>query len=687
RFKEVVVEQEQNKPLRRESDISHYSTDPLKMINLPQMGENDLFRSLQLLPGVDATGETSAGLSIRGSMPEQNLVVFDGFNLYHVDHFFGEFSALNPEIIRNAQLFKGGYEAKYGGRATGMVLLTSRTGNLKKPTFSVGLNMLSSNAEAEIPLGKKVSLLLAGRRSYTDILKSNVYHSIFKSIRSNSDESIMNFGGVYENISNNSTPDFYYYDTNAKLSYFPNDKSIITFSFYKGSDNFSIANSHSGTIYSSTAVNRTNWGNTGGSVRWAKQWDARFYSNFSVGISEFSNIYRNQGNYYLINSQPYGIDTRETNTIDDITSNFHNELRLSNGNKLEFGLQATNHRITYHQSIDSTQQGTMENTGSENSFYLQDEYRPSSHVLVNPGMRVTYSNLAKETFIEPRLSATWFLSGQFSLKAAYSRNSQLINKSSFNDNEFYRDFWYNANDSNLRPLTSTHYILGGSFSNDVFDFDVECYYMKFNGLSTIKQSSDQSLMSLQKDFFTGTGTSRGVDVFLYKKTGWYNVWISYSFNKAENTFSALNNGKTFPADNDQRHEFKIANIFNYKQWTFSAVWIYGSGKPYTGDNNGFFLNLPDGTQRFFQPDPVPNALRLPSYHRMDVSCSYLMKSSWCNARIGVSIINLYDHRNTRSQYDNTLVTYDKNGQQTWVINRINTNSLGFTPNCFFTITF
>lgn len=686
-FKEVIVKSGQNKPIQKESGVSHFSIDPIGTISLPQIGENDLFRSMQLLPGISATGENSAGLSIRGSAPEQNLIVFDGFNLYHADHFFGEFSALNPEIIKNVQIYKSGYEARYGGRATGMVLLTSKTGNLNKPSFNVGLNMLSSHIMAEFPIGKKISFIMSARRSYTDILKSNVYKSIFQSIRSNTDETIINLGGVYESINNSSIPDFYYADLNTKLSYFPNDKNIVTFSFYKGLDNFKIANEHIGNIYSSNTINKTNWGNTGASIRWAKQWNAKFYNNISLGISEFLNTYQNNGSYTLISANPYKTTDNETNKIDDITFNVHNEFKVSTNNKIEFGIQSTNHKIDYQQTLDSTQSRTMQSNGNEISVYLQTAFNPSQHLTINPGIRLTYSNIAQKSFIEPRLSATYFVTDEISFKGAVSKHTQVINKSSFdNSNGAYRDFWYNANAGSLPALTSTHYVMGGSFSNTFFDIDIEGYYLDFKGLSEIKQNSEQDILSINKDFFAGNGFSKGIDVFLYKKTGMLNAWACYSYCIANNTFAGLNNGVTFPADNDQRHEFKLSTIFNYKTWAFSAVWIYGSGKPYTGIDYGFSLDIPNGTQRFFMFEPAQNSLRLPDYQRLDVSCTYSLKGYWCAAKIGLSIINLYGHSNMKSLYDHLIKLNDKN-QSTYIIERVNTNSLGFTPNCFINFTF
>ncbi len=178
-LKEVTITDHYETPLKVNEQISKVAFNPKSLSSLPSLGEQDLFRTLQLLPGVSGTNESSAGLVVRGSNPSQNLVLLDGFTIYHLDHFFGIFSALNSDIIKDVQIYKGGYEAKYGGRVSGVVDITGKTGNSTKPAFNFGANLVSIHGSAEIPIGKKVNFLFTGRRAFTDIIQSDLYQKLF----------------------------------------------------------------------------------------------------------------------------------------------------------------------------------------------------------------------------------------------------------------------------------------------------------------------------------------------------------------------------------------------------------------------------------------------------------------------------------------------------------------------------
>ena len=177
---EVVISLDSGREIMKmNKNVSQISLSPKKLATIPNLGEKDIFRALQLIPEVSGTNESSSGLYIRGGTPDQNLVLLDGFTVYHVDHFYGFFSAFNSDVIKDIQLFKGGFPAEYGGRISSVMDLTGKTGNSNKFSLSGSLSLLSANATVEIPVGKKANLLISGRRSYTDILKSGLYNNIF----------------------------------------------------------------------------------------------------------------------------------------------------------------------------------------------------------------------------------------------------------------------------------------------------------------------------------------------------------------------------------------------------------------------------------------------------------------------------------------------------------------------------
>lgn len=301
-LEEVVVEASNldNQMINATEKISQISISPEALSSLPSMGEKDIFRSLQLLPGVSGTNEASSGLFVRGGTPDQNLILLDGFTVYHVDHFYGFFSAFNPNAIKNVQLYKGGFEPKFGGRLSSVMELTGKTGNQNRVSGGGGIGAISGNAYFEIPFGEKVNLFIAGRRSYTDIIESGVYNDIFDLYNDQSNSTVQTSTAPSQpnrrgNLQEDTEPAFFFYDLNAKLNYRPSERDVISFSFYNGQDDLdnSRVTSNSFENNDGETINIDNdirdlllWGNYGTSLRWARQWNDRYYS---TAIASYSN--------------------------------------------------------------------------------------------------------------------------------------------------------------------------------------------------------------------------------------------------------------------------------------------------------------------------------------------------------------------------------------------------------------
>ncbi|MEL7144829.1 MAG: TonB-dependent receptor, partial [Bacteroidota bacterium] len=277
-LKEVVVTADGYKVLNATSGVSKSTLSTKQLSLLPNIGETDIFRSLQLLPGVSGTNENSSGLFVRGGTPDQNLVLLDGMTIYKVDHFFGFFSAFNANAVKDVQLYKGAFPAKYGGRTSSVVDLTGKTGSFQKFGGGLNLNFLSVNGYAEIPVSDKISILLAGRRSYTDVLRSGLFQRITENLIGQDNLTNPNIDPA--NITQ-VQPDFYFYDWNAKVSYKPSINDIVTFNFFNGQDflDESRVVNQSNTRVSILADlgEQTDWGNQGASLKWSRQWNAKFY--------------------------------------------------------------------------------------------------------------------------------------------------------------------------------------------------------------------------------------------------------------------------------------------------------------------------------------------------------------------------------------------------------------------------
>jgi len=293
---DVTVVAEKYKIWKTADEVSQITLSPKQLMILPKLGEVDIFRSLQLLPGVSGISDGSSGLFVRGGTPDQNLILLDGMTVYHVDHFFGFFSAFNADAVKDVQFYKGGFSAKYGGRMSSVVDLTGKTGSVNNFKMNIGLSSLSINGVVEIPVFDKGSILISARRSYSDIIQTDFYQSIYGFLSGGDAETEPRVNGRGEVMEQDMMPSFYFYDLNAKFSYQLTNKDFISFSFYNGEDNLdesqdpkSMGGQTTSTVQRFTN-DYTNWGNLGGSAKWSRQWNDRFYSNFLVSSTDYFNI-------------------------------------------------------------------------------------------------------------------------------------------------------------------------------------------------------------------------------------------------------------------------------------------------------------------------------------------------------------------------------------------------------------
>ena len=291
RIEEVMIVGEEKKLVTYAEKTSQISLRPAQIDILPNLGEKDIFRTLQLMPGVSSGNETSSGLYVRGGTPDQNLILLDGFTVYHVDHFYGFLSAFNADAIKDVQLYKGGFESKYGGKISSVMELTGKTGNTNKVSGGVSLSALSGSVYLEVPVSDKLNFFVSGRRSYTDFIQSGLYNKI-NDMYNSTNETVG--GGGFARFSTD--PKFYFYDLNAKATLKPNEKDIITFSFYNGKDvldKTSDASTRTGPMggsndnYNMNRMDVLNWGNLGASTKWSRQWTDRFYSNTTFAFSNY----------------------------------------------------------------------------------------------------------------------------------------------------------------------------------------------------------------------------------------------------------------------------------------------------------------------------------------------------------------------------------------------------------------
>ena len=651
-------------------EASQVRLSPRQIAALPSVGEVDIFRSLQLLPGISGVNDGSSGLYVRGGTPDQNLVLFDGMTIYHVDHFFGFISAFNTDAVKDVRVFKGGFPAKFGGRTSSIVELTGKSGSFDNFQAGGSLNLLSGSAIVQAPISGRGAWLLSLRRSYTDFIQSGLYDKIYNSITgqnksggSTTTTPASGPGGPPGNFQNvTATPDFYYYDLNSKLTYSPSGRDRVALSFYSGRDNMDQSQDlgnlqfrRNGPPNAGPAPQRvgtenlTEWGNLGASGNWSRVWSDRFYSSLLAAYSNYSSDSRRGLNAGGDNANTIfrAFGSSEKNDVRDLTLRFDHEWQLHRAHRLEFGtwLSRTNVEVAFTAN-DTVDILTRDNEAEQAAFYVQDKWQVFRPLELTLGLRATNYQPTQKAYYEPRASLRLNLRNGLSLKGAWGEYHQFVNRVT-NENvlEGNRDFWLLA-DERLQPGFAEHKILGATYENFDYIFDVEAYHKNLAGVAEFSQRFRRSPEQRPEDlFFLGTGVAKGIEFLAQKKSGKLNGWASYTLAKVQYQISPFNNGEPYPANQDRRHEVKLVGNYGFGKWNLAATWVLATGTPYTAPEAQYTIKLLDGSTRSYIHVGDKNGNRLPAYHRMDLSLSRKFISTWFDWNLGVSIFNLYDHKN------------------------------------------
>jgi len=683
---EVVISTESSKFLQSSSEISAHRISVQQLSLMPSIGEVDIFRSLQLLPGVSATQESSSGLYIRGGQPQENLVLLDGIKVYNVDHFFGFFSAFNANAIKSVDLYKGAFPSKYGGRLSSVIDLTGKVGSFNEIKGNVNVNLLSASGSIEIPFLKKFSLFAAGRRSFTDILQSSFFDKIYNQF--DPDDDIANLDPW--------VPKFNFYDFNGKISYKPTNDDLITFSFYRGEDNLKESSDTKRYQYPNFGdidkieilgdLDRiSKWGNRGYSFKWSRQWNSRFYNTLNLSYSEYYNY---QDDSYFVEANIPDLDSTifnlniildQDNTVEDFTARYDAEILSGKNNKFEFGFELTKSDVDYLFVRDDTL--TIVNTKQKSdlySGYFSYDLNSVKNLNLKVGLRANRYELTDKNYFSPRFQADYSFFKNFKVKVGYGIHYQFV-KQIIGENvtSRSRDFWLLSENANVNVGESIHYIAGISYENDNWLFDTEFFYKEISNLTEFSLRFQSA--GLSNLFFNGSGIAKGFETLIQKKINKYTGWISYTFTDAENTYPLLNDGNPFPAPQIQRNEFKVFNNYEINGWNFSASFIFGSGQTFTEPSYKYNISLLDESNLTFIGVGPKNGSLLPDYHRLDISAHHVFNiNKKTKGDIGLSIFNLYNRLNVwYYEYQFDYVPYERQIKK----------YLGIVPNISFKLSF
>jgi ferric enterobactin receptor len=696
---EVIVTADKTEMVQANQVVGMIKMTPKNIAKLPNAGEKDPFRVFQLMPGVSASNESSSGLYVRGGTPDQTLVLYDGFTVYNVDHLFGFFSAFNYNAIKDIQLYKGGFDARFGGRISAVAEITGKEGNSKEFNVGIDLSLLSASAFIETPIGDKLTFLAAARRSYRGAL----YKKIFEQFTTAEEEPQQagpaggRFGG--NNLQTTETASTYFYDLNAKLTYKPTTKDIFSLSFFNGTDNMdnSAESSFSGfgrfqdlgIDLGSSTNDLSQWGNTGASMKWSRQWNSKLYSNSLLSFSNFYSERDNSRNISIVREDATTNNKQgrfETNNLSDYSFKTDWEWKIDANHQLEFGAMITQNNIQFNYTQnDTTTILDRDDSGMISSLYFQDRFKAFGGKLeVIPGLRLNHFDVTNKVYAEPRLTFNYMVTDKLKIKGGGGIYNQFIKQINREDiSQGNRNFWILANGESLPVTQSKHLILGAAYEMKDYLLDVEFYQKKNTGVTeySLRFVPDVGAggplargagggLSVDETFFNGNETIQGVDVLFQKKFGKYTGWLGYTFAQAVRQVDAFSD-KPYFSDQDVRHQFKAVGSYSINNWDLAATWIYSTGRPYTSIIGAYDLTLLDGTSKTFTNPSDKNANRFEDYHRMDVSATYNFK----HGSIGFSIFNLYDRTNIWYKRFEIIEEADVSVLQTTDV-----TYLGITPN-------
>ena len=564
--------------------------------NVPTIGgETDIIKVIQLMPGVKRGGEGQNGMYVRGGSGDQNLILLDEAVVYNVSHLFGFFSVFNNDALKDITLYKGGFPAMYGGRASCVMDIRMKEGDSQKMHTEGGVGILSSRLTLQGPIIKdKMSFIVSGRRSYID--------QFFK---------VLNNGS-------NVLP-YYFYDVNAKLNYRVSDKDRIFFTTYFGDDILAASSDKSDSSFFSGGFHIGNFTTT---ARWNHLYNSKLFSNVSLIYTRFR---------YDIEATVPGNSFLVKSNIKDLGGKIDYSYYKNPENHISYGASVTNHNFRPNvvntsgeiSNLLRSKEGGLIST-QEIGLYINNDQKFDSIYKINYGIRTSILNSQNTLYagLEPRLSATWSMSEFNSLKFGYSRMKQymhLVSNSSF---ALPTDLWYPVT-KKVKPQVADQLALGYTHHLPKMKslITIEAYYKWLQNLIEYREGAVLLLNdNYENELISGTGRAYGVEFFLNKTSGRFTGWIGYTLSWATRYFKELET-KSYYAKYDRRHDFSFVGTYEFtKRFAFSAVWVYSTGSRFTPGVGQFIMPNASLTSIDFLTVFSPrNAIELPSSHRLDVN--------------------------------------------------------------------
>ena len=664
--KEVSIKGHLREFMDRSNKPGQVSFSPRHISTLPNLGEIDIFRSLQYLPGITLGLGGTSNLYIRGGLPEQNLIMLDGMPLYHDGHMFGFITAIASEAIKDVQVYKGGVPSNFGGRVSSVIELSGRSGNNSKANGALYANFMSQGLTLEVPLLGKGSFIVNLRKSNPSGKYSRLYSSIQRYVTGDNKFNLLT-QTADNNYSQSATYDIKssYEDINSRLSFLLNPKHRMTITQIKGKDSVIESRDYFGfsSILGNDSVRineNTNLDHLGGIVNFYSKWSHMYNSNLSISYygvrsdyiaEQFSLVNAN------INTLIGSID--EKNRFYDRRIKFSNQFKFWDNHKISTGFEET-----YLSSIFNTvnKDGSSRNNSQIvqrdflHAFFIQDMWNLNSKTGFSTGIRVSYYDSKGKLFFEPRFSLKYKMQSSLSLECSVDKHHQFIHRivSNKTDTRGTQNMWiFSSRD--IPEISSINSHLGLTFDNENYSHSISIYSRSIDNLFQFDNSYKTAITNenIVDEISIGSGISNGLEVIIRKKTGPINGWFAYHYNKAKQRFSEINNGDAFLADQNKSNEFKTIAMTKLWNLNISISWVFSSGGVFTDIDNVY---VEPGSGYDMNVISNRNLRRLPSTHHMDINISKSIQNSIVNIDFGCSIYNIYNKNNISHKRYNPYTT-------------------------------
>lgn len=607
------------------------------------LGEVDVLKAIQLLPGVQSGSEGTSGFYVRGGGPDQNLILLDGVPVYNASHLFGFFSVFNADAIKNVRLTKGGFPARFGGRLSSVLEIDMKEGNTKEFSGETSIGLVASKMTLQGPIiNNKASFIVSARRTYIDVLAQPF---------------------IVASSEGGGRGGYYFYDLNAKVNYKISEKDRVYWSVYTGDDRFYASYSDSYINSSEKYKFGLSWGNLTSSLRWNHLFNEKLFSNTTVTFSE-----------YL-----FDIDMEEEYSYDVFTDEL--EFRYYSGIKdwgvkvdfdylpnpnhyVKFGLSETYHTFypgqmdimfnepEYNEFLDTSFVFSDRLYSHDAYVYIEDDIKINDRFKANIGLHASIFSVGTKNYpsLQPRISTRYLIDENWSAKLSYADMQQNVHLLTNSNAGLPTDIWVPST-SSVKPQKSKQIAgaLTRTLKEGTYELSLEGYYKTMTNLIAYKEgSSFMSFQDWQQTIETdGEGESYGVELFLQKKRGKTSGWIGYTLSWTNRRFSSINFGEWYPYKYDRRHDISVVLSHKFNDaFDMGVTWVYGTGNAITFPQATYWPHSEDGMYH----DEIEyygdrNSTRMAPYHRLDLGANFHKEKKNGIRTVTVGVYNAYNRKN------------------------------------------